>query len=433
MKEEWPDNNSRPKLLPAVVEGRWPEVTEQLRETAYYTEEELQNWVAPLKPVRICENRLYLLCRDWKCLRRMYGRYAVALEFGIKKVFDTHFKVVFITEEMISSPGAVLTFRGRIEELLPSKTVNLIMKDYNSENYKREEHRNDEFPKTVMDIMDLIPSRDMKIYLQEIGYRFSDEEKLVVIHERVSLWEEQKKWLNDFMNTAGDEGLAADVQQYLTTVERQMDNFRRLDRNKEVYRTVLYYEDGSEKGVQLSYDYETAYQYGLQFSEGFAIEKLRISEVVEPVQARLELSEMSYDAEGRLFVPAPSGNEDEYPDIFDSPIRAPHPFKNGDIVEILPRYSREKKYYAVVNEGQEDQYYGNVEFTDFVVFVESYLPEDKEFGHDHVCPFDMEFCREPEMLEYPSILEIAQALITQSRRVTLEEFTMNLHSTKGEA
>lgn len=59
--------------------------------------------------------------------------------------------------------------------------------------------------------------------------------------------------------------------------------------------------------------------------------------------------------------------------------------------------------------------------------MESYFPEDMEFGYDHISPFDLEFCKEPEMLEYPSILECAQALLTQKRRVTLEEFTMQPH------
>ena len=109
-------------------------------------------------------------------------------------------------------------------------------------------------------------------------------------------------------------------------------------------------------------------------------------------------------------------------------IKAPHPFKNGDIVEFLKR--PDEKYYAVVNEGNPDQYYRSGVFDDFIVFVESYFSEDMEFGHDHISPFDLEFCKEPEMLGYPSILECAQALITQKRRVTLEEFTMRLHRQK---
>ena len=101
--------------------------------------------------------------------------------------------------------------------------------------------------------------------------------------------------------------------------------------------------------------------------------------------------------------------------------------KNGDIVEVLRKYDPEERYFAIVNEGNPDQYVGNVVFNDFAVFVESFFPKDMEFGHDHISPFDLEFCKEPEMLEYPSILECAQALLTQKRRVTLEEFTMQLH------
>ena len=287
-----------------------------------------------------------------------------------------------------------------------------------------------------LDIMDLIPSKDMRDYLREISYHFSDEERLAIIEDRTYLWEERKRWLTDFIGTSRNDSLTDYASQYLEATERYLSEFKMTSSNDLIYRSVCYYEDGSEKSVLYSYEYEEAYRHVVTPRHGpeqlpqdsFSIEKIRVYSIGDGTDEQEKFETLNFDESGSLKVPTPF-NYDAYgyPDSFEGGIHAPHPFKNGDIVEVLRRYDPEKRYFAVVNEGYPDQYPRNVVFNDFVVFVESYFAEDMEFGHDHISPFDIEFCREPEMLKYPSILEAAQALLTQRRRITLEEFTMQLH------
>lgn len=225
--------------------------------------------------------------------------------------------------------------------------------------------------KDILDIMDLIPSRDMRDYLREVGYHFSDEERLAIIEDRTYLWEDRKRWLTDFIGTSGDDSLIAYARQYIEATERYLSEFKTTKSSDLIYRTVRYYEDGSEKTVLYSYDYELAYRYGVtsihrpgqQTEDSFSIEKIRVYGSGSAQDEPGEFETLNFDESGRMKVPTPSNYDAcEFPDIFEGEIKAPHPFKNGDIVEVLRRYDPEERYFAVVNEGNPDQYAGKLIF-----------------------------------------------------------------------
>ena len=278
------------------------------------------------------------------------------------------------------------------------------------------------------DIMDLIPSRDMRQYLEETGYRFSDRERLSIIYWRARLLDEFRFWMQDFIQTTEDKSLIDGVKTCLAELDRYVETFQKgSEAGKEIFRTILSYDDGSTKGEQFSCDYPTAFGYGLQFRDDFRIEKLRVSDFAESMEADPVTMELSFDCDGRIRVP-----EDEIiwvntPDIFNGAVRAPIPFKNGDIVTVLEGNEQTCSHHSVINIGIGAPLTLNTDYSDFVLFCEYYDAESKEFCHEHVSPFFLEFCRDEKELEYPSILEAARALITGTRRITLEEFTLQLH------
>ena len=278
------------------------------------------------------------------------------------------------------------------------------------------------------DIMDLIPSRDMRQYLKETGYRFTDRERLSIIYWRVRLLEEFRFRMQDFIRTAEDEILIEDVKTCLAELDRYVAAFQqKAETGKEIFRTILSYDDGSTKGEQFSCDYLTAFGYGLQFGDDFMIERLRISDSAESKETDPVTMELSFDRDGRIRVPEDKIIWKNIPDIFNGVVWAPIPFKNGDIVTVLEGNDQTCSHHAVINIGNSAPLTLNTDYSDFVLFCEYYDAESKEFCHEHVSPFFLEFCRDEKELEYPSILEAARALITGTRRITLEEFTLQLH------
>lgn len=278
------------------------------------------------------------------------------------------------------------------------------------------------------DIMDLIPSRDMRQYLKETGYRFSDREQLSIIYWRVRLLEEFRFWMQGFIQTAEDKVLIDGVKTCLAELDRYVAAFQqKAETGKEIFRTILSYDDSSTKGEQFSGDYLTAFEYGLQFGDNFTIEKLRISDSTENMKANLVTMELSFDCDGQIRVPEDEIIWENIPDIFNGAVNAPIPFKNGDIVTVLEGNGQTYSHHAVINIGNSDPLTLNADYSDFVLFCEYYDDGSKEFCHEHVSPFFLEFCRDKKELEYPSILEAARALITGNRRITLEEFTLQLH------
>lgn len=116
--------------------------------------------------------------------------------------------------------------------------------------------------KADMDILHMIPSRDMKQCLIKHDYCFSDREILAFLYDRSKSVPELFGYLREFISDCEDIDLVRLVTSYMKNVETDNERFRHnIASEDRIYQCAIYYEDGSEKGQIYTYDYDIAYQY----------------------------------------------------------------------------------------------------------------------------------------------------------------------------
>ena len=272
-----------------------------------------------------------------------------------------------------------------------------------------------------MDILNMIPSKDMKECLIRRNYHFSEEETLAFLYHRSNSVPELFGYLKEFLDECTNPEISQIVTSYIKDVEEENRRFRNNElTDGRIFRCVIYYEDDSEKGQIYSYDYDIAYQFGKSYQEPFTIQKIDITMKELRKGEEPEIEEHQYNEKGEQICSSAAA-----PEIFDTIIHAPHPFMTGDVVRVVS--GRDLGTEAVVN-GMDTEY-PMQDYGDFVLFAESYDESLKEFYHFHPCPFDVELCETDSHGKNMEMLQYASKLL-RKEEVSLENFTMLLHSDK---
>ena len=271
---------------------------------------------------------------------------------------------------------------------------------------------------------ELIPSKDVREYLEEKGVVFTDFEKATLIYNHSEMsFIEKAAYLKRLMEQTENEILKGEIQERRSYDELCLNKF--YENNGDyIYELEVYdpedktfYEKGYFKSGQMAVD------CGKKFQEGFSVHKiLLLTEGKEPEECYADcVSAVYFDNQG--VVRSYYSLEAEWtakkveidPSRFENAyIRIPHPFSNGDFVRVKNN-SRVKDEVCIIecynsdfNEESENQCYFDYSDASLRVF---YIYGAARFGHEHVKIPDVEFARPKEDDPKYRLLCCAQSLV----------------------
>lgn len=292
----------------------------------------------------------------------------------------------------------------------------------------------------MIDVIDMIPSRDLREALRESGREFTDMEKATIIHNLRLTPERTRELLEQLEEETDDESLRAQLRFRLAEDERLMKRFRE-DTDGFVFGVTLLdedYREGDDSVDAYFSNFSVAYEFGSAQQLFFEVSKWRVYDRIpegDSFDCETCVGFLRFDEDGEL-VNAGLWDIDEgaqwAPDIMrgedwphflffeDRWLDLPNLYERGDVVRVLagqvshfkPAYdwavvnvdaSRWEEFRQRVNGwlvkvglGEDGAKGVLVDFSDMQVFVE--VPcKDGTFVHAHINPMFLErFTREVE-------------------------------------
>ena len=273
-------------------------------------------------------------------------------------------------------------------------------------------------------IAELIPSKDVREFLEEKGHVFTDFEKATLIYNHSEMsFTEKAVHLKGLMEQTENEILKGEIQDRLSYDELCLSRFYENDGDYiyelEVYdpEDKTFYEKGYFKLGKVAVD------CGIKFQENFNIAKILLqTEAKESEECCNDcVSAVYFDNQG--FVRSYYSLEVEWtakkveidPSRFENAyIKIPHPFFNGDFVRVKNNDRLEDEvciiecYNSDFDAESEKQCY--FDFSDASLRV-VYIYGAARFGHEHVKITDVEFARPKEDDPKYRLLCCAQSLV----------------------
>ncbi len=290
-----------------------------------------------------------------------------------------------------------------------------------------------------MDIIELIPSRDLRQTLREEGRQFTDMETATIIHNLHLPLKQRRDLLEQLAAETADERLRAQIAYSLDKEQRERDWFREAS---EGYAFGVQVHDEAHQGddsVDVFFaEYETAHEYGCAQGFPFKMSKWKLFQELPKKKywgSESERGSMTFNAQGELesswlwetgadeslkggqFAPWPVGTEEEsWPNFLffeDRWVDLPNLYELGDLVRVVggqakyiqPAYDwaiveadhepweqfrhRVNGWLAEVEAGRESADRVLADFTDMEVTVE-FPCQDGTFTHHHISPLFLE-------------------------------------------
>lgn len=306
----------------------------------------------------------------------------------------------------------------------------------------------------MIDVIDLVPSKDMQRALREDWRELTDFEKAVIVYNLDMPYPKMRPVLEEIAEQTEDEILRKQIITQLAKDDGQIDRFKN---NAEgfVFGVELIEEDieegySDERSIEAYFaDFRGAHDFGLSAKVSFIIKKCRIypryEEGVKHENSG-DFMEMFFDSCGvmtkfYIYEPDQSDSESEMVWGYEDPerlqfqnsfIELPNPFELGDIVRYVGDssigYGRDLMGWGIVEVSQEDWYasqekllesarklresfpekkYWGADYYDVQILTE-FATSDYLFVHEHINPLNLEKY-EPELDETESnFLEVAQ-------------------------
>ncbi len=291
----------------------------------------------------------------------------------------------------------------------------------------------------MIDVIELIPSRDMRQALREEGRQFTDMEKASLIHNLPLPPNRRRELLQDLAAETEDERLRAQLGYALEKEQRQMDWFRDVSEGC-VFGVQICGEDYPNDSVEAYFaTFETAFKFGCGQDAPFKVCKWRVLPAIPPKRdfgSPGDCGFMKFDADGSLvftclwetgadeslknngqWAPWPVGDENEsWPNFLffeDRWVDLPNLYELGDFVRVLDDRvgcdqrahdwamveadpdgwesfrQRANVWLADVEAGRESADHVLADFSDMQVPVE--VPcKDGTFVHYHINPMFLE-------------------------------------------
>ena len=129
----------------------------------------------------------------------------------------------------------------------------------------------------MIGLEELIPSKDVRAYMKQIGHTLTDFEKAVLIYKHSEMCHEEKcTMLKELMELTDDSNLREEIRERLSCDELCLSSFHRND-GTFIYKLQIYdpqnqgyYEEGYYKSGEL------AVVNAKKFRENFAVQKITL-------------------------------------------------------------------------------------------------------------------------------------------------------------
>lgn len=271
---------------------------------------------------------------------------------------------------------------------------------------------------------ELIPSRDVRKYLEEKRHVFTDFEKATLIynHSEMSLTE-KAAYLNGLMEQTENEILKEEIQDRLSYDELCLSRF--YENNGDYIYELEAYDPEDKTFYEMGYfkSGKVAVGCGKKFQENYSIHKIQLlTEEKDPEECDADYTAAVYfDHQGlvrdyySLEVEWTEKKPEIDPSRFENAyIKIPHPFSNGDFVRVKSN-DRLKNEVCIIecynfdfDEESENRCY--FDYSDASLRV-AYIYGAARFGHEHIKITDVEFARPKEDDPKYRLLCCAQSLV----------------------
>ena len=233
----------------------------------------------------------------------------------------------------------------------------------------------------MLDILELIPSKDVREHIKKTGRVFTDFEKAAIIYNLKLPILERNEHLQKIADTTEDTVLRAQILEH---IESDQDTIRRFkeDSNGFIYRLTTHAEE-----VVFFTDASLAYEAGMELGYGcFKIVKYPVAHKRESKLGPWDISATMRYLNGSLThltddryedCCGPSRFEHAYVDI-------PNPFKAGDIVQNI----REYHWHGVVVSPQKRREQTDADFSDIIIPID--VVQFGDVGSSYKCPLFLE-------------------------------------------
>lgn len=283
-------------------------------------------------------------------------------------------------------------------------------------------------------MLKLIPSKDMRKHLAELGREFSDFEKATFIYNQPeSSLDEREAALKTLAHSTQDERLALQINENLHDSSQRLETFIRRE---DGFIYLLMDTEYAENGYFASY--ALAKKHGLETQQPFSVAKARLISTEAQAAAlrdkdsdyalvKWSYGEVFHDAGGNI-LSFWDDELDESPFKDISPedrlrfelayIDIPHPFRRGDIVRLVgsdkvgiimePR--SEAEYQKEQERLSKLKIQGLTDYSDCSVTV-NFIAADGVFYHEHIMPIYLEYGELRDDTPYKMVLECAKDLL----------------------
>ena len=266
-------------------------------------------------------------------------------------------------------------------------------------------------------IIDLIQSKDIKEYIEKIGYEFSDLDIAKLIAQRIHSLTSQNKKLQELEDVTSDQKLKEKIHKKIEK-DNQCILKLQIPAADEIFMMEVPYEDEDGEYREYFFDFNDALACALESDSDFYIRKIKIHRG----SVKWDEDEMDDGVVGYLVYrngevydywclkDAESDLEDEkYDEEYDfeyCEVEIPHQFKKPDIIRVSGTGDYGIVAFNYEYGIREIEGIGKVCLSDSIT-VELVDNEDMLFSHAHIYPDELEYANLSENHPLKGVLEAA--------------------------
>lgn len=278
-------------------------------------------------------------------------------------------------------------------------------------------------------MQEIIKSKDVRKYLQEKNFCFTDFEKATLIYNSDWSIPEKHQALSELLEGTEDELLRVQIQERITWDNTCITKIKSMPGNV-IHRFKVWEEaDGKYQPAGYFASYESAERYAancLRKCEIQVFEFEQVAEWDEEDWGDSELACVMYDEKGGITYYWGEGcleslNKPEENRFEDAYVHIEHPFVAGDIVRVIGTDEiGVVRFYLTLEQVREIEKKSELRmnYSDANIAIEV-LCEQAAFNHEHVCPLNLEYANlagddpRKELLECAGYLVTGQAYIQE--------------------
>ena len=283
---------------------------------------------------------------------------------------------------------------------------------------------------------ELIPSKDVREYMEKKGKKLTDFERATLAYNypNISIGE-RLELMEEIMDTTQDQKLVGQIRERIEYHKKCVEKFYE-DKKGMVYVLERYDEDDWRPVDWCCFvSGELAYASGKKLGECFSISKYRIfeEEVDMEEDRHYSVSDLHYDEKGDLWncssdEVAWEGELDER--FEDTYVDLPYPFRTGDLVRevgsdeigVVQSQRTDEEYELFRKRVEEMRQEGHFNsYGDASIPVE-YPDKNGNFGHSHVLIANIEYAIPDENDPKREVLTYASLMLKD--RCYIQEFQM---------